>query len=106
LLYTDITGLHENTIGTILKLKLNHDHFKNYYASQDEKKFIGNLVGQFCKGTFPFITDTTNTLALSSIIQTNGYPSPDNISIVYWRLGIKDIFGKLNAEMRGTPKGT
>lgn len=92
--------LHQNTLGTLIKLKINHDHFKNYYASQDEKKFIKNLHEQYRSGIFSWDPSTSIRINQSDVLQKNGYPSNDNISMVYWRLGIENIFNSIGADIK------
>ncbi len=83
----------------ILK-SINHDHFRNYYAQQDESKFLENLDSQFTQAAFSWDGLRHYGLAVGEVVGKQGYPSEDNLVAIYKRFGIKNIFFELNKDLK------
>lgn len=68
-------------------------HYKNYNHNPDERKLIERIS---CNKSYYDLLVSTNTFSSSiradSILSTNKYPSVKNLKILFFRLGISDIF--------------
>lgn len=85
---------------SLLYNALNHDHFRNFYASADEFRFINNLDTQFQAKCFSWDGNVSYPITYRDIIRTQSYPSKDNLEAVYGRLGLHNIFCMLNRELK------
>lgn len=76
---------------TIIDNQLNH--YKNYNHNSDEKKLLEKIsctkdYYNVLNSSSPF----TNNINSHTVIATNKYPSVKNMKILYFRIGIPDIF--------------
>ena len=68
-------------------------HYKNYTHNFDERKLLGKIN---CTKEYYDVLDSTSPFSHSInshvVIATNKYPSVKNLKILYFRIGISDIF--------------
>lgn len=72
------------------------NHYKNYNFNSDERKLLAKIN---CKKNYYDVLDLTKTVSNSinsnSILSTNKYPSVKNMKILYFRIGIDNIFNEI-----------
>ncbi|WP_420578116.1 HEPN domain-containing protein [Ekhidna sp.] len=81
-------------------------HYKNYNHNTDERKLIEKIS---CNKDYYEILNPDNryrnSINSKSVIATNKYPSVKNIKILYFRIGIKDIFNEIAKRGKKDYKG-
>lgn len=68
-------------------------HYKNYNYNSDERKLLERI--NCSKPYYDLLLPTNNfssSIRANSILATNKYPSVKNLKILFFRLGINDIF--------------
>lgn len=81
---------------TFIFTKTQEIAFKNYLLTKDEKRLIEKV--NITKAHYNILNDegTISRMHSKIIYSDKKYPSPENIEILFNRLGIKNIFHKLN----------
>lgn len=68
-------------------------HYKNYTHNPDERKLLKQIG---CSKEYYHVLGSTNPFSnrinTNTVIATNKYPSVKNLKILYFRIGISDIF--------------
>lgn len=80
--------------------------FKKLIVDNSESKYFESVAGQLNNDIFQ-LTDLTKpipTLDSKKIYQNKKYPSPDNINILFKRIGINKIFSELNKSAKADLK--
>jgi len=80
--------------------RINHDHYRQFYASKDEFVFLKRIKNQLDNGGFSWDPDAFSEIDPENILKKDRYPSIENIKILYRRVGVQDIVGSLNRELR------
>lgn len=71
-------------------------HYKNYNHNSDERKLLERI--NCSKQYYDLLVSTnhfSNSIRANSILATNKYPSVKNLKILFFRLGINDIFNEI-----------
>jgi len=97
--HIELAKLPREFRSSLIHCRINHDHFRNYYASQNEERFLENIDSQFDQKIFSWNGSMHYSVTNREIVRTQGYPSEDNLVAVYKRLGIRNIFSELNREL-------
>jgi RiboL-PSP-HEPN len=99
-----LSELPREVRATLINSKINHDHFKNYYASLSEGKFLENIEIQYQDLVFSWDSNKMYQISVKDIIRKNSYPSVENLILVYRRIGIANIFAEVNNKMKKDSK--
>jgi hypothetical protein len=86
---------------------LDHAVFKNFYASENHRVFLDSLQQMLNDNKFQWSNPSnSSSLSVDAIQQGISYPKPDNIASLFHRLGVENIFTKLNKSLKGTSKNS
>lgn len=76
-------------------------HYKNFNHNSDERKLLEKIN---CGKSYYEILNPTNRFSNSinpkNVLATNKYPSTNNFKILYYRIGINDIFNEIASRGR------
>jgi hypothetical protein len=84
-----------------LAYDIDHVQFKNYYATENHRAFLDALKKMIQESKFQWSDPSCTLIPKVEAIQNGiSYPKPDNIASLFHRIGIEDVFAKLNETLR------
>lgn len=97
-----VNGLPSGLAFSHIRCESVNDHLRNYYITKNEGQLIEKLPKLISENSFCYLNpEYIPSINHSYVLKDVAYPEPGNIKILFKRVGIDNVFCRLNRILKG-----